>query len=69
MRQSFQKAEYHEVSAAVLFICCKLGNGGSFIKIEKLIYHCALDAKKDGNVDMNENNKVGTSDSGIQILV
>jgi hypothetical protein len=58
MRHSLQKAEYHEVSAAIIFIACKLGNGGNFCKIEKVIYYCAVDAKKNESVDMNENNKV-----------
>lgn len=58
MRSACQTHEYHEVAATLLFLASKLGNGAHFIKIEKIIYYCALDAKKDGKVDMDENGKV-----------
>jgi hypothetical protein len=58
MRHPLQKAEYHEVSAAIIFIASKLGNGQNFCKIEKVIFNCATDAKKGGDVDMREDNKV-----------
>ncbi|KAJ3254364.1 hypothetical protein HK103_007246 [Boothiomyces macroporosus] len=58
MRYSLQQGEYHEVAATILFIASKLGSGAISIKIEKIILYCAKDAKKDGPVDMNENNKV-----------
>ena len=59
MRQAFQDIGYHEVAAAIIFLVCKLGSGSDFKKIELVIQHCAIDAKKDGKpVDMDENSKV-----------
>ncbi|KAI8897521.1 cyclin-like protein [Globomyces pollinis-pini] len=56
MRCSFQKWEYHEVSAALLFLCSKIGNSGSYLKIETIIGVCARAAKK-GHSDLSETSK------------
>ena len=47
MRKSFKKAEYHEVAATILFIAGKLGSGGNFVSIEKVIHFIVRDCCKD----------------------
>jgi hypothetical protein len=46
MLNSLKLFEYHEIAAACLFACCKLGSGKDFIKIEQIVIVCGTEAKK-----------------------
>lgn len=46
MRESMQKAEYHEIAATLVFMAGKLGSGSGFVKIDKIIQKSAEDAFK-----------------------
>ena len=65
MRKSFKKAECHEVAAAILFIAGKLGSGGNFVSIEKVVHfmarHCCKDPALRAALDTSEGGKVRVS--------
>lgn len=58
---SFKKAEYHEVSATLLFIAGKLGSGRNFVGIDQIIHHivrdCCKDPIKRALIDSSEGSK------------
>ena len=67
MTRSIKECEYHDVSAALLFLCGKLGQGRDFKKIEKVIQVCGSEAKK-APIDTRETSVVVKSHLGIQTL-
>lgn len=47
MRHPFSpEYEYHMISATILFMCGKIGDGRDYIRIEKIVQFCASDSLK-----------------------
>ena len=71
MKKSFKKAEYHEVAATILFIAGKLGSGGNFVSIEKVIHFivrdCCKDPVKRSCLNTKEGSKVCFPDCGFNV--